>query len=146
MALRLASPLAESGSHIFSLPTNGSTAITRGSLLYVDETNRIVVPADSSAETTVTTLFVARETIASTATEIECYLVDGSQLWEADCAANTASTHALVVHDMSTALLVDNTATTDASTNGIFLGLKVVGAAADRKLIGKFLALGQVTA
>lgn len=141
------------GSHaaqVIQCPTDGATAITRGALLRVDATvaaGGVVRLANGTDDTTtVAALFVAQETVAAAATSIRATLVAPDQLWEWDTAADTAATHVFKRHDMSTSLLVDNTATDDTTTQGMLVLLYQVGAAADRRAIFKIAHLGQVTA
>lgn len=133
-----------------SCPTDGATAMTRGALLYVDPTvaaGGVVRIATGAAEaTTSPALFVATSTIAATATTVEAYLVAPDQFWEWDTAANTAAGQIFKRDNMSTSLLVDNTATDDATLRGVLTHLYNVGAAADRKAIYKFNHAGAVTA
>ena len=133
-----------------SCPTDAATAITRGALLYVDPTvaaGGVVRLATGLAEaTTSPALFVATQTVAAAATAVEAYLVTNEQLWEWDTAANTAATQVFKRDNMSTSLLVDNTATDDATIRGVLTHLYNVGVAADRKAIYKFNHIGAVTA
>ena len=131
-------------------PTDGATAITRGALIYVDPTvvaGGVVRIATGAAEaTTSPALFVANATIAATATSVLATLVTSDQLWEWDCAADTAATQDLKRHNMSTSLLLDNTATDDATIRGVWTLLYRRGAAADRFAICKANVVGAVTA
>lgn len=133
-----------------SCPTDGATAITRGALIYIDPTvagGGVVRIATGGAESTTSpALFVATQTIAAAGTSVEGYLVSSDQLWEWDTAANTAANQVFKRDDMSTSLLVDNTATDDTTVNGVMVHLYNVGAAADRKAVYRIVNLGQVTA
>ena len=144
MAARLVSDPA--ASQRFELVTSGSTAITRGALVFITFASDRVDPATSTTGTTITNIGVAAETIASTGTEIDVILLNPSQIWEIDCAADTAANQVLNRHSMSTSLVVDNTGTDISTTLGIWLMLARVGAAGDRKALFKPLLTNQVTA
>src|SRR3990167_7800478 len=109
MAARLVSDPA--ASQRFELVTSGSTAITRGALVFITFASDRVDPATSTTGTTITNIGVAAETIASTGTEIDLILLNPSQICEIVCAADTASNQVLNRHSMSTSLVVDNTGT-----------------------------------
>lgn len=136
--------------HVFSCPTDGATAITRGAVLYTDDSvaGGGVVRLFTGAAEAITdpAFFVARETVAAAATVVLCTLVSPEQIWEIDTAANTAANQLLKQNDASTSLLVDNTSTSDATVQGVFNALANVGAAADRKALYKIAHLGQVAA
>lgn len=66
------------------------------------------------------------------------------QLWIVDCTASTNVNQLNKVHNMTSATHVDNTDTTDGSTAGVFVALKIVGASGDKKLLGYFVKIGQV--
>lgn len=129
-----------------SLPTSGSTAFTRGALVYITYASDRVDPATSSAGSTVNLVGVAAQTIASTATFLEVILINQGQIWEMDCTAATASNQLLNRQVLTDSLTVNNTSSDTATTLGIALQLANVGATADNKALFKFLVVGQVTA
>jgi hypothetical protein len=73
-------------------------------------------------------------------------LFDGMMV-EADCTNNTAANQLNKAHLLTDGGTVNNTSTHSADVNAVFVALRQVGEAADRKLIGRIaLRLGQVAA
>lgn len=129
---------------------DASTSFTAGNVGYRDTSTGEIKEETGGAATTLTVECVIAETATSAATNpvVKAYpIVSGpAQLWIADCNANTAANQLNKAHNLTDAGTVDNTSTTDATTAGIFVALKQVGAAADKKLLGYFVKVGQVTA
>ena len=126
-----------------------STTIAVGDLLYEDTTNGVVKPVTSSAGTTLNICGIAKEAVTTGAGETATVTytpVDSAVFVEADCTSNTAANQLHKNHAMTDAATVKNTATTVATTLGIFHALAIVGEASDKKLYGYFIKIGQVTA
>lgn len=124
-----------------SLPIS-STAFTKDTLLMADRSNNILIAATSSAATT-NSLWLARETVTTAATEIKVEPVLFDQIYVCDCTNATASTQILERMVLTDAATINNTSTDSAVNEGIFEALAISGAASDKKLIGRFLILGQ---
>ena len=130
---------------------DASTSFTKGSVGYRDASSKeIKEDAGGGEATTITIECVIAKTATSAATypTIRAIPIIGnpSQLWVADCTNETADNQLNIAHALTSALAVANTSTASASTAGVFMALKVVGAASDKKLLGYFLKIGQVTA
>ena len=130
---------------------DASTAFTKGSVGYRDtSTGEIKEAAGGSEATTLTIECIVDETKTTAATYpyLKCIpIISGpTQLWIADCTSNTATNQLNKAHALTSATAVANTATTNATTAGVFVALKIIGAAADKKLLGYFIKVGQVTA
>lgn len=124
-----------------SLPIS-SLAVTKDTLLMADRSNNVLVKATSAAATT-NSLWLARETVTTAATSIKVEPVTCFDLYEVDTANNTASTQILERMVLTDEAIINNTDTDSAVNEGIFEALQVKGAASDKKLIGRFLVLGQ---
>lgn len=136
---RLVGAILESQS-ILGTVTAG-TVITKGDVL--DKSGNVLQAATSSS-TIHTIVGVAAETIDTAASTILFVpIVPFAQLWEFDTTNNTATTQRY-----ESAILGANAATlnnTDSDVTGptaIFTIANVVGAAADKKVIGWFNRLG----
>lgn len=127
------------------LPTS-SLAITKGCLYASDRSNKVVVAVTNSVGTTLTSLWVATRTLASTVTQAEFIPVLPHMLFQIDCTANTAATQLMIRHGMTDLQTLNNTTTDLATTLGIFEALAVFGAATSNSLIGRFIHIGQVSA
>lgn len=138
---RVGSLLGNSDVGSISLPIS-SLAVTKDTLMMADRANNVLVAATSSAATT-NSLWLARETVANTATSIKVEPVTLWDLFECDCTNNTASTQVLERMVLTDAATINNTSTDSAANEGIFEALIVKGAASDKLFIGRFLTLGQ---
>lgn len=129
---------------------DASISFTLGNVGYRDTSTGEIKEETGGAATTLTVECVINKTEtsgASNPTIRAIPIISGAgQLWIADCNANTAANQLNKAYNMTDAGTVDNSSTTDSSTAGIFIGLKLVGAAADKKLLGYFVKVGQVTA
>ena len=128
-----------------------STAFVTGYVGYRDtSTGEIKEAAGGSEATTLTIECVVAQTktTASTYPYLKCIpIISGpSQLWIADCTSDTATNQLNKAHALTDGATVANTSTTVATTAGVFVALKIIGAAADKKLLGYFIKIGQVTA
>lgn len=122
-----------------------STAYTAGKLLA--KSSGVLV---EGASTTITLVALGQETKtteASSPTLKVLYLQGGpSQLFIADCTNNTATNQLYKTQAMTDAATVNNSSTENTTTAGVFFPIAISGAATDKKLIGYFIRLGQVTA
>ena len=129
---------------------DASTSFTAGNVGYRDTSTGEIKEEASGAATTLTIecVIAKTETTGSSNPTIRAIpIISGpAQLWIADCNANTAANQLNKAHDLTDAGTVDNTATHDSTTAGVFVALKQIGAASDKKLLGYFVKVGQVTA
>ena len=135
---------------VLEYTADASVAYTKGNVAYRDTSTGEVKEASSSAGTTLNIECVIAETKTTESSNplIKAIpIVSGaSQLWVADCTNDTAANQLNKAHALTDAGTVNNTATTVATTSGVFVALKQIGAASDRKLLGYFVKVGQVTA
>ena len=130
---------------------DASVAFTAGKVAYRDtSTGEIKEAAGGSEATTLTIECVVAQTkiTASTYPYLRCIpIISGpSQLWIADCTNDTATNQLNKAHALTDGATVANTSTTVATTAGVFVALKIIGTAANKKLLGYFIKIGQVTA
>ncbi len=146
MGLRLVKDIYSSPA--VELPLDGSTAIAINSLVFRDTTNGVVKSATAALGTTLNLVGIAAKPEVSGAlmADIIPLVSNPSQLWEVDCTNNTAANQLLKAQAMTNATTVANTSTHTATTLGVFIPVALSGAATDKKLIGYFVTVGQVTA
>lgn len=144
MSLKLVSSLSEENSGAIALPVS-SLAVVLGSLYCADRSNGVVVATTSTVGTTLTSLWVAQESCTTAATECAFIPVTPNLLWEIDCTSNTATNQLMKRHGMTDKSTLANTASDITTTLGIFEALRIVGAASEKKLLGRFTP-NQVTA
>lgn len=126
-------------------PLDGSTALAADSLVYKDTTNGVVKAA--TASTTSLDLYgVCLDAVSSGATEARVLPISDSQRFEVDCTNNTAAAQLMKNHLLTNATAINNTATHNATNAAVFLAEEIVGDASDKKLVGRFLKTGIVTA
>jgi hypothetical protein len=129
---------------------DASTAFVAGALLYRDTSSGELKTATGAAGTTLNIEAVSSDTVTTPASypTIEAHpVISGAQqLWIADCTSNTAADQLNKAHALTDGLTVANTSTHIATTLGVFVALGIVGAASDKKLLGYFVKVGQVTA
>lgn len=136
MALKLVQ--GKRTAQVFSCPLDGSTAVTRGAMLYVDEsvgTGGVVRLATGAAEATELVQFVANQTVASGATTILATLIEPGQVWAIDTLNTEAATHNFKHHLMSTSLLLNNTVNTVSTHHALWLQIDFIGATTDNKAL-----------
>jgi hypothetical protein len=125
--------------------TVASLTATKGSLVAADTTNAKLVAVTGSVGTTQTLIGVLTKAVASTDTQCEYKPLNSGIYCIVDCTNNTAANQLYKRQAMTDASTVANTST-DITTNlGVFMPLKQVGAASDKKLYGYFVTLGQTT-
>jgi hypothetical protein len=144
MAFKIVDSVTTKLPHV-SVPLS-STAVTKGSLLYADTTNKVAKVATSSAGSTTNILGVANQTVTSSATAVECTFLRDGTLVEADCTNNTATNQLLIQHVLTDGATVNNTSTHSTDVKAVFFAVAVKGAAADKKLLGYIIRVGSVTA
>ncbi len=125
-----------------------STAYSAGGLLYRDTSAGEVKEATSSVgiTTNIEAIGLKTFTTASTSPLLRALPIHSGMYVVADCTANTAANQLNKAHAMTDAFTINNTSSTVATTLGVFIALKLVGAASDKKLYGYFVKVGQVTA
>lgn len=122
----------------------GSGEILTGDVVQVLSTQAAVIRANSKeASVTVSTIFaVAASSTAAGAsgtTMIKVIPIVSGQLWEADCASNTATNQIMCRNLISSASVVTNSSTNTTTALGVFLVYNYIGAVSDKKVIGEFI-------
>ena len=131
----------------FEYTGDASVLFTQGNVGYRDTATGEIKEGTSTTLTVECVIAKTETTGASNPVVIGFPIISGpGQLWVADCNANTASNQLNKAHALTSAGVVNNTSTTNATTAGIFVALKVVGATTEKKLLGYFVKVGQVTA
>ena len=123
---------------------DGSTTVTAGQLLYRDTTNAVLKVVTSGAGTTENIEGVATKSVVSGGTTVNYLIVDSVTFCVCDCTSNTAANQLYKNQAMTDGATIANSSSTTASTSGIFVPLAIVGAAADKKLYGYFVKVGQL--
>lgn len=127
---------------------DASVSYTIGTLLYADYSTGELKEATGSAGTTLNIQAVSTktETSASSTPRIEAIPLRSGALFVCDCTNNTAADQLNKRHLMTDGRTVKNTNTDVATTLSVFYAISTVGAASDKKLMGYFIQVGQVTA
>lgn len=127
---------------------DASTGFTAGNLVYRDTSTGELKEATATAgdATNVEGLVTKTQTTGSSEPYIRVLPVHLGMYVVADCTNNTAANQLNKAHLLTDAGTVNNTSTHSTDINAIFIALRVVGAAGDKKLFGYFAKLGQVTA
>jgi len=123
------------------LPVSSLT-IAKDTLMMVDRSNNVLVAATSAAATT-NSLWLVRKAIVAADTVAEVEPVTMYDLFEVDTTNNTASTQILERMVLTDSATINNTDTDSAVDEGIFECLFLKGAVSEKKLIGRFISLGQ---
>lgn len=137
--------ISDPSATVFRVFTISSQAFTIGDLVDMSRSAATVTPSTSSS-TPYTIHGVAMETVASTATSLLCALVNDRQLWKVPSTNNANSAHngqRMVLTDKST---INNTGTDSTTANAVFEQWGYTGATTDKVLIGRLLAVANVTA
>jgi len=127
---------------------DASTTFTAGSLVYRDTSTGEIKEATTTVgdATTIEGITKKTETTGATSPYIDIFpLVPGMRV-VADCTNNTAENQLNKAHRLTDARTVNNTSTHSTDINAVFIALRTVGAASDKKLYGYIAKLGQVTA
>ncbi len=125
---------------------DASVSFTQGNM-GVRDTSSAEIKEGTGTTLTIECIVTKTVTTASSAPVLRAIpIVSGpGQLWVADCTATPAANQLNKAHNLTNSSTVDNTSTTDATTAGIFIGLKIVGPTSDKKILGYFVKIGQVT-
>lgn len=98
-----------------------------------------VSPA-SSASTTTTIFGVATGYVQGKSdTQVGVIPFSSGQVWEADCTSNATTLMVGLKHGLTDFATLANTSYSLSTAVGVFLAWNVVGAAAEKKMIGEFL-------
>ena len=132
----------------FTYTADASTAYNLGYLGYRDTSTGEIKEATTTTgdATNIECVVTKSETTAASSPTIEATMIMDGQLWVADCTNNTAANQLNKAHLLTDGGTVNNTSTHSTDVNAVFIALGIVGAASDKKLIGRFAKLGQVTA
>jgi len=139
--------IKESNETVYKKVRIDSQAYTLGDLVMLDRTADAIDVVPATAATTSTNVFaVAMETVASNATEILVCIVDASQEWTVG-ASNTPT----LADNYQKMLLankseVNNTHSNNTTDEAVFLQTGVIGAVADKVIVGNILRVATVTA
>ncbi len=127
---------------------DASTSFQLGALVYRDTSTGELKEATSSAGTVLNIEGIANKTETTAATNPKIRITPFLQndLVIADCTANTAANQLNKAHAMTDALTINNTSSHVATTLGVFMAIAAVGEASNKKLLGYFIKVGQVTA
>lgn len=126
-----------------------STAFVTGYLGYRDTSSGEIKAMTATVGDVTTLECIIAETKTSAAASP---LLEGIPLFDgmmviADCTNNTAADQLNKAHLMTNGGTVNNTSTHSTDVNAVFIALRMVGVAADKKLIGRIaLRLGQAAA
>jgi hypothetical protein len=135
----------------YSLPLDGSTALTAGAVLYNDVTSgtgSVLRACTASVGTVQTTLWVATQTVASGATVVKVTKAMDAVMFIADCTNATNANQLLVPQPLTDSLHVANVSNASYSANklNIFFPIATVGPSTQNQLLGFFISLGNQTA
>ena len=126
---------------------DASISYVAGTLGYRDESTGEIKTVDASNGDVLTLECLINETITSAASNprLECVPIISGMLYEVDCSNNTAADQLNKKHLMTDGGTVANTSTTQTTILAIFVAVSIIGEASDKKLLGYFIKLGQVT-
>ena len=125
-----------SDTHIWSLPISSITVV-RGDVLELTAGSTTWALCTSTSDNW-TLKAVAQEAASTSATVVKAILVDSNQFWVAETANDSATADngdTMILTDANT---VNNTGTNNTTVDAVFLQLAPSGAAADKRIIGKF--------
>lgn len=127
---------------------DASTSFTIGSLTYRDTSTGEIkeCTATTGDATNVEAITTKTETTGASAPYIRLTPVFHGTRVIVDCTNNTAADQLNKAHLMTDARTINNTNTHSTDINAIFVALRIVGVAADKKLYGYIAKTGQVTA
>jgi len=124
-----------------------STLFTEGSLVYRDTSAGTVKEVTATVGDGTNLEGINTKTVTTgTSTYIRVYPVHLGMYVVVDCTNNTAANQLNKAHLWTDALTLNNTATHSTDVNATFVALRVVGAAADKKLFGYIVKVGQALA
>jgi len=131
-------PGPEDGS--INLPISSITVV-KGDLLV--PSGNVLILATAALGVTTSSLWQAVESATTADTEVKVRIVTLWDLFEVDTTADTATSQILERMILTDEHTINNSSTDVAADEGIFECLAMKGAVGDRKLIGRFIALGQ---
>lgn len=123
----------------FSEPrTVSSLTGSIGELVDYDRSSEVL--AEASASSTIESLAgVLVSAVASSDTTAQVQeIVDGDE-YIADVTNNSSASHNYHRMILTNSLVVNNTGTDDTTDNAVFMQIAPVGAAADKKILGRFV-------
>ena len=128
---------------------DASTAFGAGNLAYRDtSTGELKEMTATVGDVTTLECIIAEDVTTAASNPV----VEGTPIYDgmlviADCTNNTAANQLNKAHLLTDAGTVNNTDTHSADVNAVFIALRQVGAASEKKLLGRLaLRLGQVAA
>lgn len=132
----------------FEYVADASTSFTKGYLGYRDTSTGEIKEATTTVGDATNIECIIAETVTTAASNprIRGYNIIPGQLYVADCTNNTADDQLNKAHLLTNGGTVNNTSTHSTDINAIFIALRSIGAASDKKLVGYIAKLGQVTA
>lgn len=119
-------------------PVTAGTAIQAGEVLAI---NGNVLERATASSTIHTIWGVSAESISTSASAIKVIPITDSQIWEADCKNNTASNQLFESAILEDHDSLDNTSSDVTGPTGVFTPFALVGAAANKKVLGRFTIL-----
>lgn len=133
---------------VVEMLADASTAFTAGFLAYRDTSTGEIKECTTTTgdATNVEGIVVKSETTGASSPYIKIQPVHLGMYVVADCTNSTAENQLNKAHLLTDGGTVNNTSTHSTDINAIFIALRVVGAASDKKLYGYIAKLGQVTA
>lgn len=146
MAFKVINELPGLGAIEYLAPT--STSFTAGDLIFRNTSTNFVnkCTATTGDATTVEAIVTKTATTGTGTVYVKATPIFPGTFVVADCTNNTADNQLNIAHLLTDAGTVNNTSTHSTDINAIFIALKVVGAASDKKLFGYIAKTGQVTA
>jgi len=127
---------------------DASTAFTKGYLAYRDTSTGEIKEATTTTGDATNVEGIVAETVTTGASNpvIDLNMIIDGQLYVADCTNNTAANQLNKAHLLTNGGEVNNTSSHSTDINAIFIAIAIIGAASDKKLLGRIVKTGQVTA
>lgn len=128
---------------------DASTAYTTGYLAYRDTTTGEVKEMTTTAGDVTNIEGIVAESVTTAASnpEVDLIPVFDGMLVIADCTNDTAANQLNKAHLLTDGGTVNNTDTHSTDVNAVFIALRQVGAASEKKLLGRIaVKLGQAAA
>jgi hypothetical protein len=133
----------------FPYVADASVSFTKGFLAYRDTSTGEIKEMTTTTGDVTTIEGIVAETVTTAASnpEIDLTPVTDGMLVIADCTNNTAANQLNKAHLLTDGGTVNNTSTHSSDVNAVFVALRQVGVAADKKLLGRIVVkLGQAAA
>jgi hypothetical protein len=127
---------------------DASVTFTKGNLCYRDTSSGEIKEntATTGDATNVEGIVASTITTPASDPQVELFPIHDGLRVVADCTNTTAADQLNKAHLLTSAGVVNNTNTHSTDVNAVFVALRMVGVAADKKLYGYITRLGQVTA